>query len=99
MAGPRRRRADAGAAEIAQKTGARGYVGGWLDRRAGVIDPLAYTLELARIARAAGARIAEREKATALRRDGDLWSLDQGVRRRNSARKPWWWRPMPIPTV
>ena len=64
-----------GAGEIAEKTGARGYVGGWLDRRAGVIDPLAYTLELARTAKAAGARIAEREKATALRRNGDLWSL------------------------
>lgn len=64
-----------GAAEIAAKTGARGYVGGWLDRRAGVINPLAYTLELARVAKAAGARIAEHEKATALRRDGDLWSL------------------------
>jgi glycine/D-amino acid oxidase-like deaminating enzyme len=63
------------AAEIAGKTGALGYVGGWLDRRAGVIDPLAYTLELARVAKAAGARIAECETATALRRDGDLWSL------------------------
>ena len=25
-------------------TGAQGYLGGWLDRRAGIIDPLAYTL-------------------------------------------------------
>ncbi len=31
------------APEIAKLTGARGYLGGWLDRRAGVIDPLAYT--------------------------------------------------------
>ena len=60
-------------AEIAEKTGARGYLGGWLDRRAGVINPLAYTLELARVAKAAGARIAEREKAVALAaRSGDL---------------------------
>ena len=75
MAGPRRRRADAERRRDRAKTGARGYVGGWLDRRAGVINPLAYTLELARAAKAAGARIAEREKATALRRNGDLWSL------------------------
>ena len=39
------------AAGIAAMTGARGYVGGWLDRRAGVINPLAYTLELARTPR------------------------------------------------
>ena len=43
------------AAGVAARTGARGYIGGWLDRRAGVINPLAYTLELARIAKAAGA--------------------------------------------
>ena len=48
-------------------TGARGYLGGWLDRRAGVIDPLAFTLELARIAAEAGARIAEHQKAVRLR--------------------------------
>ena len=52
------------AAEIAEMTGARGYVGGWLDRRAGVINPLAYTLELARVATAAGVRIAERENGS-----------------------------------
>jgi glycine/D-amino acid oxidase-like deaminating enzyme len=63
------------AAGIAEKTGARGYVGGWLDRRAGVINPLAYTLELARIAKAAGVRIAEQEKATAFRRDAGTWRL------------------------
>ena len=63
------------AAEIAEKTGARGYVGGWLDRRAGVINPLAYTLELARIAKAAGVRIAERETAVALRREAGGWRI------------------------
>jgi glycine/D-amino acid oxidase-like deaminating enzyme len=63
------------AAEVAERTGARGYLGGWLDRRAGVINPLAYTLELARIAKAAGARIAEQEKAVALRREAGSWLL------------------------
>ena len=60
-------------AEIAAMTGAKGYLGGWLDRRAGVIDPLAYTLELARVASAAGARIAERQKVVKLRREAGLW--------------------------
>ena len=69
------------ASEIAQKTGARGYLGGWLDRRAGVINPLAYTLELARIAKAAGVRIAEREQAAALRREAGGWRIVDRVRR------------------
>jgi glycine/D-amino acid oxidase-like deaminating enzyme len=63
------------AAEIAQKTGTRGYIGGWLDRRAGVINPLAYTRELARVAKASGVRIAEQEEAVALRREGESWRL------------------------
>jgi glycine/D-amino acid oxidase-like deaminating enzyme len=63
------------AGEIARLTGARGYLGGWLDRRAGTIDPLAFTLELARVASAAGVCIAEGARATALRREGGLWRL------------------------
>ncbi len=49
------------AAAIARLTGAQGYLGGWLDRRAGTINPLAYVLELARIAMLSGARITEGE--------------------------------------
>jgi glycine/D-amino acid oxidase-like deaminating enzyme len=74
----RAREADVGllsAAEIALLTGAQGYVGGWLDRRAGTVDPLALTLEIARIAVAAGARIAERTRATALRRGPAGWHV------------------------
>ncbi len=63
-------------AEIAKATGARGYVGGWLDPRAGVIHPLAYTQELARVAAAAGARIATQARAIRLlRRDGS-WTIE-----------------------
>jgi len=61
--------------EIAAMTGAQGYLGGWLDRRAGIIDPLAYTLELARIAAAAGASIAERQKVVKLTRDAGVWRV------------------------
>lgn len=61
------------AVEIAQLTGASGYVGGWLDPRAGVIDPLAYTRELARVATASGARIAEDTRASSLVRQGANW--------------------------
>lgn len=61
--------------EIAAMTGAQGYLGGWLDRRAGIIDPLAYTVELARIAAAAGASIAERQKVVKLRKEAGLWHV------------------------
>jgi glycine/D-amino acid oxidase-like deaminating enzyme len=63
------------AAEIAARTGAQGYLGGWLDRRAGVIDPLAYTSELARVAAAAGVRIAERQKVVRLTNAAGIWRI------------------------
>lgn len=63
------------AAEIAARTGAQGYLGGWLDRRAGVIDPLAYTSELARVAAEAGVRIAEHQKVVRLNNTADIWRI------------------------
>lgn len=63
------------ASMIAKLTGARGYLGGWLDMRAGTIDPLAFTLELARVASAAGVRIAEDMRATALRQANGAWQV------------------------
>lgn len=62
-------------AGIAAMTGARGYLGGWLDRRAGVIDPLSYTLELARVASAAGARIAEQQRVVKLGKEAGVWQV------------------------
>lgn len=63
------------AAEITARTGARGYLGGWLDRRAGVIDPLAYTSELARVATAAGVKIAERQRVVRLAKAAGDWRI------------------------
>lgn len=60
---------------IARLTGARGYLGGWLDRRAGTVDPLSLTLELARIAAEAGAKIAEQTRVTGLRREAGGWRV------------------------
>ncbi|MBZ9990648.1 FAD-binding oxidoreductase [Mesorhizobium sp. BH1-1-5] len=62
-------------AGIAAMTGARGYLGGWLDRRAGVIDPLSYTLELARVASAAGASIAEQQRVVKLSKEAGVWRV------------------------
>jgi glycine/D-amino acid oxidase-like deaminating enzyme len=75
---------DAGA--IAALTGARGYLGGWLDRRAGVINPLAYTLELARIAGEAGARLAQDQRVTALARSDGRWQVTTADGARVSAK-------------
>lgn len=65
-----------GAAEIARLTGATGYLGGWIDRRAGTIDPLAFVRALARAAIATGARIAEGARVTGLRRKGEGWHVE-----------------------
>lgn len=64
------------AAEVRAMTGAQGYAGGWWDRRAGVVDPLALVCELARIAALAGAEIAEGTRATQLRREGGAWAVE-----------------------
>lgn len=63
-------------AETALLTGAGGYVGGWLDRRGGTINPLAFTLELARLAAEAGVRIATGIAATRLRRANGDWQVE-----------------------
>ncbi|MEW6630745.1 MAG: FAD-dependent oxidoreductase [Pseudomonadota bacterium] len=62
-------------ADIAAMTGAKGYLGGWLDRRAGVIDPLSYTLELARVASIAGAKVAEQQRVLKLGREAGFWRV------------------------
>ncbi|MBS0251772.1 MAG: FAD-binding oxidoreductase [Proteobacteria bacterium] len=62
--------------DVAQVTGAQGYLGGWLDPRGGAIQPFAYTRELARIALAAGVRIAENTRIVRLRRENSAWALE-----------------------
>jgi glycine/D-amino acid oxidase-like deaminating enzyme len=64
------------AAEIRQMTGAEGYLGGWWERRAGAIDPLAFVCELARLASAAGVEIAENTPVTRLRSEGGGWTVE-----------------------
>lgn len=63
------------AGEIETLTGARGYLGGWLDRRAGTIDPLAFVTQLAAKATEAGVKIAEGTKATSLTRRNGGWTV------------------------
>ena len=59
------------AARAAELTGAQGFAGALLDRRAGTVQPLGYARGLARAAIAAGARIASATPVLEGRRDGD----------------------------
>lgn len=61
--------------ELAARTGTSIYHGGWLDPRAGAINPLAYARGLARAAIAAGATIFENSPALALQRRGEGWEI------------------------
>ncbi|MFB2550732.1 NAD(P)/FAD-dependent oxidoreductase [Ensifer soli] len=63
------------AADAERLTGAPGFAGALLDRRAGTIQPLAYARGLARAALAAGAAIHTQTPLTGARRDGGLWHL------------------------
>lgn len=58
-----------------QLTGSDAYLGGWIDRRGGTVQPLAYARALARAAAAAGATIHARSPVVRIGRDGACWSL------------------------
>lgn len=58
---------------IVTRTGSDQFHGGWLDRRAGSIQPLSYARGLAAAALQAGARIHGASPVTDLRRDGRRW--------------------------
>jgi len=60
----------------ADATGARGFHGGLLDRRAGTINPMGYARGLARAAVAAGAVVNTGARVNRLQRAGGKWRLD-----------------------
>ncbi|RZL55603.1 MAG: FAD-binding oxidoreductase [Variovorax sp.] len=61
--------------EAARLLGTDRYFGGWIDPRAGGIQPLSYARELARVAIAAGAAVHTASPATDMRRDGGRWQV------------------------
>lgn len=63
------------AEEIAKLTGSRAYVGGFIDNRAGILQPLAYARGLARAARKLGAFLFENSPVLRLARQGGVWKL------------------------
>lgn len=60
-------------AAVGARLGTGAFAGGWLDGRAGSIQPLAYTRGLARAAQAAGAAVHGGTEVTALERRGTQW--------------------------
>lgn len=62
-------------AAVADHLGSGAYLGGWVDRRGGAIQPLAYARGLARAALAAGAALHGASPVTALRREDGRWRV------------------------
>ena len=60
---------------VAERTGSRAFFGGLVDARAGTVNPMAYARGLARVARAAGSRIATQTPVTGLRPHQGGWQI------------------------
>jgi sarcosine oxidase len=63
------------ASDVERLTGTRAYLGGWIDKRAGTLQPLSFTRGLARAAREAGAAVHENSAVELLEQDGDGWRI------------------------
>ena len=63
------------ATEVEALTGSRLYNGGWLDERAGTVQPLAYVRGLARAAAGLGVRVHAESPVLGLESDGGGWRL------------------------
>ncbi|WP_313624152.1 FAD-binding oxidoreductase [Achromobacter sp.] len=66
-------------AQVARLIGADKYLGGWVDRRAGAIQPLSYVRGLARAALNAGAMLYTGTPVTGLKRDGGKWTASTAL--------------------
>ena len=62
--------------EVARLTGSTRYCGGWIDRRGGTVQPLAYLRGLARAAMRSGARIFTHSPALKVARAGSGWRVE-----------------------
>lgn len=62
-------------AEVARRVGSEAFAGGWLDPRAGSIQPLSFTRGLASAAISLGARVHGHTLATGLQRVNGRWNL------------------------
>ncbi|MDP9898052.1 NAD(P)/FAD-dependent oxidoreductase [Variovorax ginsengisoli] len=60
-------------AAVAKRVGTQVFAGGWLDGRAGGLQPLAYTRGLVRAVQTSGGRVHGQTRVTALERRGTQW--------------------------
>ncbi|NTX41860.1 FAD-binding oxidoreductase [Burkholderia cepacia] len=61
--------------EVARRLGTHAYAGGWIDRRAGSVQPLSYTRGLVRAAQASGAVVHGSTRAVGLTRADGRWRI------------------------
>ncbi|HWT39280.1 MAG TPA: FAD-binding oxidoreductase [Paraburkholderia sp.] len=64
------------AAEVSRRLGTKSYIGGWIDHRAGSIQPLSYVRGLARAAQALGVAIHGRTLVSRLSRNEGRWRIE-----------------------
>src|SRR5262249_22044314 len=69
-------------AETDRHLGSAQYLGGWIDRRGGAVQPLAYARALAKAAIGAGVALHGETEATRIAREGSRWVVST----RNGAR-------------
>lgn len=62
-------------AQVAELTGTQSYLGGWLDKRGGAVQPLSYVRELGRVAQSLGAQIYTDTPVQAISHAGQGWEL------------------------
>ncbi|MFZ1338651.1 MAG: FAD-dependent oxidoreductase [Paracoccaceae bacterium] len=73
-------------AAVEELTGAIGYRGGWIDRSAGVLNPVGFARGLARAASAAGATLHEESPVISLVQQGAGWLAATGAARISAPR-------------
>ena len=61
------------------------YLGGWIDKRAGTLQPLSFTRGLARAAREAGVALHENSPVEFLEQDGEGWRIGTAERHRQGS--------------
>ncbi|MFV8605890.1 NAD(P)/FAD-dependent oxidoreductase [Ralstonia pseudosolanacearum] len=74
-------------AAVARRVGTEAFAGGWLDGRAGAIQPLAYARGLVHAAQRAGAAVHGNTAVTALERQGTAWVASTGTGARVRAQR------------
>lgn len=61
------------ASEVREMTGVDGWLGGWMDRSGGTLNPVTFARGLAAVAAEAGVGLFERSPVTSLQPDGSGW--------------------------